>query len=145
MHPGIQTADTRKPLTPAVPYRNCPILISVGILGKKWTLLILRDIGLLKINRFNQILRSLPGLTPRVLTLRLHELEAEGLIRAVMIHDTARIVEWELTDKGMDTIPILMSFIAFSARWYPDEVFMDQRARDLDEIYPQIHSLKDLG
>lgn len=121
---------------PIVEYKACPIQVSMGVLGKKWTLLILRDIALLKIARFNQIRRSIPDLTSRVLILRLHELEDCGLIRAVVIKDKPRVVEWTLTDKGRDTIPILMSVIAFGAKWYPEEVFDDCRARTLDELYP---------
>ena len=72
---------------PAVNFKNCPIKVTIGVLGKKWTILILRDIALLRVNRFNQIRRSLPGLTSRVLILRLHELEECGLIKAVVIKD----------------------------------------------------------
>ena len=121
---------------PAVKFKACPIKVTIGVLGKKWTLLILRDIALFKINRFNQIIKSLPGLTSRVLILRLHELEACGLIEAVVIKDKPRVVEWVLTEKGKDTVPILMSIISFGAKWYADEVFEDHRARTLDEIYP---------
>lgn len=88
-------------------------------------------------NRFNQIRRSLPGLTPRVLTLRLKELEEAGLIRAIVIRESPRVVEWTLTEKGKDTIPILMSILAYGSKWYADEVFEDHRPRTLEEIYPQ--------
>jgi DNA-binding HxlR family transcriptional regulator len=119
-----------------VRFKNCPIQVSImGVLGKKWTLLILRDIAFLKIVRFNQILRSIPGLTPRVLTLRLHELEDEGLIHAVVVKKMPRVVEWTLTEKGDDTVPILLSVIAFGAKWYSNEVFEDGQARTLDEIW----------
>lgn len=124
------------PLTPVVPFKICPVEIVSGILVKKWTILILRDIGLLKMNRFNQILRSLPGLTPRVLTLRLKELEINGLIHPVIITEKPRVVEWNLTTKGWDTIPILMDLITFGAKWYPEEIFEDCRVRGLEEIYP---------
>lgn len=123
-------------MSPAVKFKNCPIKVTIGVLGKKWTILILRDIALLKVNRFNQILRSLPGLTSRVLILRLHELEECGLIEAVVIKDKPRVVEWALTEKGKDTVPILKSIMSFGAKWYADEVFEDRRARTLDEIYP---------
>jgi DNA-binding HxlR family transcriptional regulator len=122
---------------PAVRFKNCPIRVTIGILGKKWTILILRDIALLKINRFNQIRRSLPGLTPRVLIMRLHELEECGLIEAIVIKDKPRVVEWALTEKGKDTVPILMSIMSFGAKWYPDEVFEDHRSRTLEEIFPE--------
>jgi DNA-binding HxlR family transcriptional regulator len=121
---------------PAVKFKNCPIKVTIRVLGKKWTILILRDIALLHINRFNQIRRSLPGLTSRVLIMRLHELEECGLIEAVIIKDKPRVVEWVLTEKGKDTVPILKSIISFGAKWYADEVFEDGRARTMKEIYP---------
>jgi DNA-binding HxlR family transcriptional regulator len=124
------------PGEPTVPFVTCPIHAAVGVLGKKWTLLILRDIALKKINRFNQIRRSLPGLTPRVLTLRLQELEEDGFIQARVMKESPRVVEWELTEKGNDTIPILMGFLAFGAKWNAREVFADHRPRTLEELYP---------
>jgi DNA-binding HxlR family transcriptional regulator len=51
-------------IQPQVKFVNCPIRTSLGILGKKWTILIIRDIGVRKINRFNRILESIRGLTP---------------------------------------------------------------------------------
>jgi DNA-binding HxlR family transcriptional regulator len=62
-------------IQPQVKFVNCPIRTILGILGKKWTILIIRDIGVRKINRFNRILESIAGLTPRVLSMRLKELE----------------------------------------------------------------------
>jgi DNA-binding HxlR family transcriptional regulator len=118
-------------------FRTCPIHITVDILGKKWTLLILRDIALLNINRFNQIRRSLPGLTARVLVIRLQELEEKGFIKAMVIKKSPRVVEWMLTEKGTDTIPILMSILAYGSKWYADEVFEDHRPRTLKELYPR--------
>jgi len=124
-------------------FRVCPIHITINVLGKKWTLLILRDIAILNNNRFNQIRRSLPGLTPRVLTLRLKELEEAGLIRAIVIRESPRIVEWVLTEKGNDIMPIFMSILAFGAKWYADEIFEDHRPRTLEEIYPSYYGAKD--
>ncbi|HEY3422565.1 MAG TPA: helix-turn-helix domain-containing protein [Methanocellaceae archaeon] len=132
--PNTGASDTIS--APAVNFKNCPIKVTIGVLGKKWTILILRDIALLKINRFNQIRRSLPGLTSRVLIMRLHELEECGLIEAVVIKDKPRVVEWVLTEKGKDTVPIMKSIISFGAKWYADEVFEDGRARTMEEIYP---------
>jgi len=122
--------------TPTVEFKTCPISASLGVLGKRWTLLILRDIAFLKIDRFNQIRRTIPGLTPRVLTMRLHELEDEGLIEPVVMQDKPRLVRWVPTQKGRDTIPILMSFISFGSKWYSNVVFEDKRARTLEELFP---------
>lgn len=123
---------------PAVKFKNCPIKVTMNVLGKKWTVLILRDIALFKIDRFNQLRRSIPGLTPRVLIMRLHELEKCGLIQAVIIKDKPRLVKWTLTEKSQDTVPILMSILSFGAKWYPAEVFEDHQPRTIKEIYPDI-------
>jgi DNA-binding HxlR family transcriptional regulator len=135
-HELAELRDVGKPLIPSVQFKNCPIRTSLGVLGKKWTLLILRDIAFLKIQRFNQILRSLPGLTPRVLKIRLSELEESGFIEPVIIQKPPRLVRWEVTKMGRDTVPILMSFISFGAKWYPEVVFSDKLPRSVKEIFP---------
>src|SRR5205807_5402083 len=74
--PGIAMASTPvEPPVPIVPFKNCPIATSLGVLGRKWSLLIIRDIGWKRADRFNALLRTIPGLTPRMLALRLSELE----------------------------------------------------------------------
>ena len=125
------------PIIPAVPFKNCPIRTGLGVLGRKWTMLILRDIGFLKIDRFNQILRSLPGLTPRVLSTRLGELEKNGFIRRIEIQRSPKLVRWTLTQKGKGTFPILASFIAFGSKWYANTVFDDKRPRELGQLFPR--------
>jgi DNA-binding HxlR family transcriptional regulator len=124
-----------KALIPTVPFKSCPIRTSLGVLGKKWTMLIMRDVGFLKIGRFNEILRTLPGLTPRVLSMRLTELEKNGFIKQIEIQRKPRLVRWGLTNKGRDTLPILMSFIVFGSKWHSDDVFEDKRPRTLEELF----------
>jgi DNA-binding HxlR family transcriptional regulator len=125
-------------IQPQVKFVNCPIRTSLGILGKKWTILIIRDIGVRKINRFNRILDSIPGLTPRVLSMRLKELEKEGLIECIeKKKSSTMMVLWRLTEKGKDTLPILMQIVAFSSKWYADVIFEDKRPRRFSEIFPQ--------
>ncbi len=118
-----------------VKFSTCPIKLSLGILGKKWTMLLLRDIGFRHIYRFNRLLESIPGITPRVLSMRLRELDEEGFIRCVEHQDSPRIVRWALTEKGADTLPILMKLMAFGSKWYPDETFEDGRPRALKELF----------
>ncbi len=65
--------------------KECQVGMDLAALGKRWTFLILRSIEAQHIDRFNELLRSIPGLTPRVLIMRLNELEKRGLIRPVMI------------------------------------------------------------
>ena len=122
---------------PQVKFINCPIRTSLGVLGKKWTILIIRDIGFLKINRFNRLLESIQGLTPRVLSMRLKELKKEGFIECIEEKGSPMIVQWKLTLMGKDTMPILMQLTAFGSKWYSDIVFEDKRSRKLKEIFPQ--------
>lgn len=114
----------------------CPIQTSLGVLGKKWTMLILRDIAFLKVDRFNQILRTIPGLTPRVLSMRLRELDEAGIICQVENRRSPKLVRWALTEKGEDTVPIMMSFIEYGSRWHADQVFEDGMPRKLREVFP---------
>jgi len=134
----VKSQPAEAPILPTVAFKNCPIRTSFGVLGKKWTLLILRDIAFLKVDRFNRILRSIPGLTPRVLTLRLKELRGDGIIEPVVIQRRPRLVRWRLTKMGQDTIPILMSLISFGATWYPQSVFEDGKPRTAEELFPNL-------
>lgn len=124
-------------LLPQVRFVRCPIKTSLGVLGKKWTMLIIRDIGFLKINRFNRILESIAGLTPRVLSMRLKELKKEGFIECTEEKRLPMMVLWSLTRKGKDTMPILMQLTAFGSKWYSNVVFEDKMPRTLKEIFPQ--------
>jgi DNA-binding HxlR family transcriptional regulator len=122
-------------LLPEVKFAQCPIKTSLGVLGKKWTMLVLRDIGFLGVDRFNRLLDSIPGLTPRVLSMRLKELEEEGFIECIENGKSPMIVRWTLTEKGRDALPILMLFTAFGSRWHADVVFEDKTPRTLGELY----------
>jgi DNA-binding HxlR family transcriptional regulator len=100
--------------------KQCPVGIDLATLGRKWTTHILMSIGLQHVDRFNQILRSLPGLTSRVLIMRLNELEAGGLITPIIIRERPRIVSWTLTEKGEDALPIVEGYFSFTKKWHPN-------------------------
>ncbi|MCY1154121.1 MAG: hxlR 2 [Nitrososphaera sp.] len=122
-------------LLPEVKFAQCPIKTSLGILGKKWAMLVLRDIGILGVDRFNRLLASIPGLTPRVLSMRLKELEKEGFIKCIEKGNSSMIVRWTLTEKGRDALPILLQFTAFGSKWHADVVFEDKTPRTPDELF----------
>jgi DNA-binding HxlR family transcriptional regulator len=107
----------------------------MGVFGRKWTMLLLRDIGFRKVDRFNHLLESIPGLTPRVLSMRLKELEKDGIIEKIVDETSPGVTRWTLTEKGRDTLPILMRLIAYGSKWYAKEVFEDKTPRSLNEIF----------
>ena len=96
----------------------------------------LRDIGILGIDRFNRILDSIPTLTPKVLSMRLKELEKEGFIQCIEKEKPPMVVvRWALTEKGKDILPILFQYTAFGSKWHADVVFKDKTPRKLNQIF----------
>lgn len=123
-----------------VEFESCPVQASLGILGHKWAFLVLRDIELYGKRRFNEILRATPGMSRRVLSMRLKELERGGYIRVVQ--KGSNYSEWNLTEKGRDVLPILIMLVQFGSKWYSDEVFKDKKARTLREVFDESYIKK---
>ena len=116
----INPEDTKRRTRISRGSKQCPVGIDLATLGRKWTVHILRSIGVLHVDRFNQILRSLPGLTSRVLIMRLKELEESGLITPIIVREKPRLVRWTLTKKGEDAVPIVESYFSFTEKWHPN-------------------------
>ena len=98
---------------PKLLYQQDPVRGSVKALGSKWTLLILRDIGFLKLERFGEILRNNPGLTPRVLSRRLRSMQKEGLIERTVRSDR---ITYMLTPRGEDAAYVLLAFLRYGLK-----------------------------
>jgi len=120
-----------------VEFECCPVAASLGILGRKYALQVLRDIALYRAQRFNEMMRATPGLTKRVLALRLSELEREGFI--VRVERGPKYARWEVTEKGNDVLPVLMTLVRFGSKWHADRVFADGRPRSLTEIFDEAY------
>lgn len=100
----------------------------------------LRNIGLYRTQRFNEMLRITPGLTKRVLAVRLKELQHGGFIRAV--ERGRNYTRWGLTQKGEDALPILMTLVHFGSKWYAAEVLADRKARSLSDVFGRAYMQK---
>ena len=123
-------------------FADCPVSTTLGVLGKKWSLLILRDIAAYKVDRFNRLLESLGGIAPKVLATRLKELQQEGLIWPVENRKShPMILRWALTEKGMDALTIVMMITAYGSKWNADKVFYDKKPRKLHELFDE-HAMK---
>ena len=119
-----------------IKFLNCPVEASLGLLGKKWTIIILRDIGGYGVDRFSRLVKSLPGIPPKVLATRLKDLEQERFIeKHVEKSDPPKIIRWSLTEKGLDAIRIAMMLAVFGSKWNADRVFNDKRPRKAQEIF----------
>ncbi len=104
---------TEHPIAPLLSYQADPIRESVKRLGRKWTLLILRDMAFLELDRFGKILRNNPGLTARVLSRRLRQMQSEGLVERLSEGDSIR---YRLTDRGEDAVFILLAFLRYGIK-----------------------------
>lgn len=105
-----------------------PIKPDLGILGRKWALLVLADIGLRGVDRFSSLLRSNPQINSRVLSRRLKELEKEGMITRSERSGARGPVRWIVTDKGVDMLPVVTRLIVFGARWHAENPFRGKKA-----------------
>jgi DNA-binding HxlR family transcriptional regulator len=92
-----------------------PIQASLGVLGRKWALLVLMNIALGRAQRFNELLRSSPGMSKRILAMRLRELELNGFITRA--ERRRAFTKWHITAKGADVLPVLLTLIHFGSKW----------------------------
>ncbi|HLB68710.1 MAG TPA: helix-turn-helix domain-containing protein [Thermoplasmata archaeon] len=129
-------SESMQPVLPRVPFETCPIRASLGSLGRKWALLVMRDVAFFRDVSFGQILRNNRGMTPRVLSMRLRDLRREGLIERMIDPKDERQVRYRLTAKGRDIVPILTAFIQYGIRHHADIVFEDEKPRDLERVFP---------
>ena len=119
-----------------VKMKSCPIENTFKIIGKKFTVLILRNMINGKQNRFNQFLNSIEEGNPKTLTIRLREMEKLGLInRKVYYHETPVRIEYAPTEKALALRPILDMMAAYSMKYCSKEIFKDAKPRDFKEIY----------
>lgn len=79
--------------------QSCPVEKTLSIIGKKWAVLIIRDL-LTRTMRFGELLSSLEGISPRTLSARLVELEHDGIITRKALDKMPPHVEYSLTPRG---------------------------------------------
>jgi DNA-binding HxlR family transcriptional regulator len=92
-----------------------PVQATLGVLGRKWALRVLMNIALSQAQRFNELLRSSPGMSKRILAMRLRELEQNGFI--FRAEQSRAYTRWRLTQKGADALPVLLTLIHFGSKW----------------------------
>lgn len=92
---------------------------AVELIGRRWTGAILQVL-LQGPARFSEIAAALPAITDRMLSGRLRELEAEGLLTRTVVPDSPVRVEYALTEKGRDLTPALDELAGWAHRWLPE-------------------------
>jgi DNA-binding HxlR family transcriptional regulator len=110
---------------------TCPVCRTADIVCGKWTLLLVRDLAEGH-SRFCELERSLGGISPRTLSLRLRALEEEGIVARQTYPEVPPRVEYELTEKGLALLPIIEGMRTYGSRWLGDECADTAAAGDLD-------------
>src|SRR5438477_10760474 len=95
---------------------SCPVCRTAEIVCGKWTLLVIRDLAEGR-SRFCELERSLTGISPRTLSLRLRALEEEGVVERQTYAEVPPRVEYALTDKGRALLPIIEDMRSYGNRW----------------------------
>ncbi len=116
----------RRADAPPAPPKSPVVKGEFGVFGHKWALAILQDVAFSKLTRFGEILRSNPGLTPRVLSRRLAEMCEQGILTKEGDRQHAR---YRLTPKGEDAAFILLALLRYGVRHGPTDPAMDDPAR----------------
>jgi DNA-binding HxlR family transcriptional regulator len=91
---------------------------AVEIIGRRWTGAILRALMAGR-TRFTEIVRTVPGLSDRLLSERLKELEQEGLIVRTVTPSTPVRVSYALTAKGEALFPVVKDLATWAEEWLP--------------------------
>ncbi len=95
---------------------DCPVATTINLIGNKWKLLIIRDLTGGK-KRFGELRKSLTGISQRVLTQSLRELESDGLIDRAVFAEVPPRVEYSLNAAGMSLKPVIDSMADWGLRY----------------------------
>ena len=114
--------------------KECPINHTFKLVGKKFTMLIIRNMIHRDHKRFNQFL-EIEDINAKVLSVRLKEMEEDGLIERKIYPDKPVRIEYTITEKGRALEPILDQMSAFSMKYCAKDIFKDGKARKPEQVY----------
>jgi DNA-binding HxlR family transcriptional regulator len=102
----------------AISNATCPVCRTAEIISGKWTLLVIRDLADGS-QRFCELERSLEGISPRTLSLRLRALEEAGIVKRNTYPEVPPRVEYALTEKGEALVPLIEDMRSYGRNWLP--------------------------
>jgi len=93
----------------------CGLAHALELLGERWAMLVLRELAY-GARRFSELKADLQGISANVLTQRLTELEARGLVRKIRLPPPASVQVYEATEWGLEAMPLIASLGKWAAR-----------------------------
>ena len=112
--------------------KACPIETTFRIIGRKWTILILREL-FRGVTQFNRLQENIEGINPKMLSLRLKELRRFGIIERKIFSEVPIRVRYDLTKTGWQLGPVLAAAAKFSMTLFPKLVFKDGKPMTPEE------------
>jgi DNA-binding HxlR family transcriptional regulator len=85
----------------------CPVEVTLKLIGSKWKLLILRNLLNFNVQRFSELARGINGISQKMLTQHLRQMEEDGLVLRTIYAEIPPRVEYSLTNKGKSLKPII--------------------------------------
>lgn len=101
-------------------YTNCPVEYTASIISNKWKIIILRDL-LTGTKRYNELTRSVVGISAKVLTENLRDLEHDGIVKRKVYPVVPPKVEYSLTEKGLELKDVLDRMKKFGEKYKDDK------------------------
>jgi DNA-binding HxlR family transcriptional regulator len=108
-----------EPVEQNVGEEPCPVERTARLVGDRWTLLIVRDLAE-GCKRFGELERTVEGISPRTLSMRLSKMEEEGLVIRRQYPEIPPRVEYSLTEMGQGLIPIIEVMREYGDTWLVD-------------------------
>jgi DNA-binding HxlR family transcriptional regulator len=109
---------------------SCPVCRTAEVVCGKWTLLVIRDLAEGR-SRFCELERSLRGISPRTLSLRLRALEEEGIVERQTFPEVPPRVDYALTTKGRALVPLIEDMRKYGRDWLCGDLDIDSDAEEL--------------
>ncbi len=126
---------------------DCPICFALDIVGDRWTLLVLRDLILMRKRYFREFLAADEGIASNILAQRLKLLEACGVVERRRDPANARQVIYQPTATGLDLIPVLLELARFGAthdaHTAAPKAFVRRIAQEREDMVREIRSFFD--
>lgn len=107
-------------LSPAIEPRLGCVAAAMEVIGTKWTSLIIKELATGP-KRFCEFEKSINGINPRTLSQRLDVLEVHGIITKERFNEVPPRIEYSLTQKGTDLLPVLKAMATWGNRYHPTE------------------------
>jgi DNA-binding HxlR family transcriptional regulator len=135
----------------ALPQRRsgCPIACALDLVGDRWTLVVLRDLIMVRKRHYQELLAGNEGIASNILASRLKLLEAAGLVTRRRDPTQARRVIYEPTEKALDLVPVMVELMQWGLKHVPRSAapppMLRRLAADRDGFIADIRAMHKRG